>query len=137
MSRRRITDLTARGGKLVVIDPRKTETAALASEHHFIRPGTDALLLAAILNTILSDGLSDPAHLTPFTTGLDEVADKVGEFTADMAAEHTGIDADTIRGIAKDLATADRAICYGRMGVSTQSFGAVPVVDSDHQYCDG
>lgn len=123
--RRRITDLIARGGKLVVIDPRKTETADLASEHHFIRPGTDALLLAGILNTILNEGLSNSAHLAPFTEGLDQVAARLDGFSPEQAALHTGIDAETIRCIANDLATADRAICYGRMGVSTQKFGAL------------
>ncbi len=123
--RQRITDLTAHGGKLVVIDPRKTETAQLASEHHFIRPGTDALFLAAILNTIFNEDLSDPAQLGPLTTGLDSVAGKLDAFTPEFAAKHAGIDAETIRSIARQLATADRAICYGRMGVSTQAFGAL------------
>lgn len=123
--RRRITDLIARGGKLVVIDPRRTETAEMASEHHFIRPGTDALLLAAILNTILHDGRSDLAHLAPYTSGLDEVASAIDGITPELAAQHTGIKADTIRRIANDMATAGRAICYGRMGVSTQTFGAL------------
>ena len=123
--RKRLKKLKQRGGKLVVIDPRRTETAELASEHHFITPGTDALLLAAILNTIFEEGLCDPADLTDFVTGLDEVAAAVRIFTPEMAAPHTGIDADTIRGIARSLAGAERGICYGRMGVSTQAYGAL------------
>ena len=123
--RKRLKQLKQRGGKLVVIDPRRTETAELASEHHFITPGTDALLLAAILNTIFEEGLSDTAELTDFVTGLDEVAAAVRIFTPEMAAPHTGIAADTIRAIARSLAGAERAICYGRMGVSTQAYGAL------------
>ncbi len=123
--RKRITELLARGGKLVVIDPRRTETAELASAHHFIKPGTDALLLSAILNTIFNEGLADPGQLSEFVDGLDEVAAALDGLTAEFAAAHTGIDADSIRGIARHLATAERAICYGRMGVSTQVYGTL------------
>ncbi len=123
--RKRIKALKARGGKLVVIDPRRTETAELASEHHFIRPGTDALLLAAILNTLFTEQLADPGLLAPFTDGLAEVASAVQGFTPELAARHTGIDADTIRRLARELAAADAGICYGRLGVSVVSFGAL------------
>lgn len=123
--KKRIKALKARGGKLVVIDPRRTETAELASEHHFIRPGTDALFLLAVLNTILAEDLSRPRELEGFVSGLDEVATKIADFTAEFAAEHTGISADNIRGVARDFAQAEAAICYGRMGVSTQSYGGL------------
>ncbi|MFK7975898.1 MAG: molybdopterin-dependent oxidoreductase [Halioglobus sp.] len=123
--RKRIKAMKARGGKLVVIDPRATETANLASEHHFIKPGSDALFLLAILNTLFTDKLSDLAHLAPFTQGLDAVSEAVADFTADYAAKYTGIDAETIIKIAHDFAKADAAICYGRMGVSTQAYGAL------------
>ncbi|GAB3275245.1 molybdopterin-dependent oxidoreductase [Parahaliea aestuarii] len=123
--RRRITGFKKRGGKLVVIDPRRTETAALASEHLFITPGTDALFLAALLHTLLGEGLADPGHLSPYTKGLDTVAEALENFTPEFAAAHCGIDADTIRSIARDFAAAGAAICYGRMGVSTQRFGTL------------
>lgn len=123
--RRRIKDFKARGGRLVVIDPRRTETAALASEHHFITPGTDALLLAALLHTLFAEALVDLGPLAPFTTGLDTVAEAMAPFTPEFAAPHTGIDADTIRQMARDFAGARAAICYGRMGVSTQAYGAL------------
>ncbi|MFT4519916.1 MAG: anaerobic selenocysteine-containing dehydrogenase [Halioglobus sp.] len=123
--RKRIKALTARGGKLVVIDPRKTETVKLASEHHFIRPGSDALFLLAVLSTIFAENLDDTAHLSDFTTGLDTVAQAVADFTPEYAAAHTGIEADAIRQIARDLAGAEAGICYGRMGVSTQAYGAL------------
>ncbi|MEP1473096.1 MAG: molybdopterin-dependent oxidoreductase [Halieaceae bacterium] len=123
--RKRIKALKKRGGKLVVIDPRRTETAELAGDHHFITPGTDALFLAALLNTLFTENLADAKHLADFVTGLDEVAAAVSNFTAEMAAPHTGIPADTIRDIARSLAAAERGICYGRMGVSTQAYGAL------------
>lgn len=123
--KQRIKDLKARGGKLVVLDPRHTETAALASEHHFIRPGTDVLFLLALLNTLFEENLANPAHLSPFTTGLDTVAAAVADFTPEFAAQHTGIDAASIRGIARDFAAAGAAICYGRMGVSVTEFGGL------------
>jgi len=109
----------------VVIDPRHTETAQLASEHHFIKPGTDALFLLALLNTLFAEGLVNPRHLSEFTTGLDEVQQAIVEFTPEYAAAHTGIDAKDIRRIAKELASAGAGICYGRMGVSTQAYGAL------------
>ena len=123
--RKRIKALTARGGKLVVIDPRHTETARLASEHHFITPGTDALFLLALLHTLFAEGLANPGHLSPFITGLDEVEQAIAAFNPDFAAAHTGIAATDIRRIARDLASAGSGICYGRMGVSTQAYGAL------------
>ena len=123
--KKRLKALTARDGKLVVIDPRRTETAGIASEHHFIRPGTDALFLLAILNTLFSENLIELGKLGAFTSGLDDVSIAIEAFTPDFAAAHTGISADTIRLIAREFAAADKAVCYGRMGVSTQAYGAL------------
>lgn len=123
--KKRIKALQARGGKLVVIDPRATETAQLANEHHFIRPGTDALFLLALLNTLFAEGLDNPAHLADYTRGLDTVKTAVADFTPERAAAHTGIAAGTVRDIARAIAAAPQAICYGRMGVSTQAYGAL------------
>ena len=123
--KKRIKDFKARGGKLVLIDPRRTETAELASEHHFITPGTDALFLLAVLNTIFTEDLVRPRHLAPFITGLEEVALDIASFTPEFAEEHTGISAGDMRRIARELAQADAGICYGRMGVSTQSYGVL------------
>ncbi|EED30692.1 molydopterin dinucleotide-binding region [gamma proteobacterium NOR5-3] len=123
--KKRIKDLTGRGGKLLIVDPRRTETAELASEHLPIVPGSDALFLAALLNTLFAEGLTDPKALGAFTTGLDDVASAVAAFTPEHAAKHCGIDASTIRRIAREFAAADAAICYGRMGVSTQIFGGL------------
>ncbi len=123
--KKRIKDLKQRGGKLVVIDPRRTETAELADEHLFIRPGSDALLLAALLNTLFEEGLENAGVLAGFTDGLDDVANAVAGFTPELAAAHTGVDADTIRRLAREFAAAGAAICYGRMGLSTQAYGGL------------
>jgi anaerobic selenocysteine-containing dehydrogenase len=120
--RRRLGDLRARGGKLVVFDPRRTETAAIADEHHFVRPGTDAALLLAMLHCVLDDPSATP---TPGVDGLDEVRAAVAGFTPERAAEVTGVDAGVIRRIAAEFAAADGAACYGRIGVSIQRFGAL------------
>lgn len=123
--RKRIKKFRQRGGQLVVIDPRRTETAELASEHHFIHPGTDVLFLLAVLNTILNGNLAKPGRLADFTRGLDTVAEAIAEFTPEFAAKHTGIAGADIERIARDLAGAKAAICYGRLGVSVQAYGAL------------
>ncbi|TDU90481.1 anaerobic selenocysteine-containing dehydrogenase [Kribbella voronezhensis] len=119
---RRLKDLRKRGGRVVVIDPRRTETAAVADEHHFVRPGTDAAFLLALIHQVIADGNAKPA---PYVDGLDRVAEAVQDWTPDAAARITGIDAETIRRIASEFAAADKAACYGRLGVSAQQFGAV------------
>ncbi len=122
---KRIKAFTARGGKLVVIDPRRTETAELASEHHFIRPGTDALFLLGVLNTLFSEHLVDPGHLASCVRGLADVEGAVRRFTPEFGERHTGIAAATVRTIARDFAAAEASICYGRLGVSVQAYGAL------------
>jgi len=119
---RRLKAVQARGGKVVVIDPRRTETASVADEHHFIRPGADAAFLLALLHQVLADGVPE---LASYVDGLEQVREAVAEWTPERAAPVTGIDADVIRTIARELAAADRAAVYGRVGVSTQRFGAV------------
>ena len=123
--RQRLKDLKSRGGKLVVVDPRRTETAELASEHLFIRPGSDAAFLLAMIHVLFRDDLVAPGPLADFTDGLDEVAAAVSELNPDWAASLTGIAADDIVRIAHELAAAEAGICYGRMGVSTQAYGAL------------
>ena len=123
--RQRLKDLKSRAGKLVVVDPRRTETAELASEHLFIRPGSDAAFLLAMIHVLFRDDLIAPGPLGDFTDGLDEVAAAVSELSPDWAAPLTGIEADDIVRIAHELAEAEAGICYGRMGVSTQAYGAL------------
>ncbi len=122
---RRIESLKGRGGRLVVIDPRRTETARLADRHLFIRPGTDALLLAAMLQTILEEDLARPGRLESFCTPLGTVRRAVEPFGPERVAATTGIDAGEIRELARELAAAPAAAVYGRFGVSTQAFGGL------------
>ncbi|WUJ73281.1 molybdopterin-dependent oxidoreductase [Kribbella soli] len=119
---RRLKDVRKRGGKVVVIDPRRTETAAVADEHHFVRPGTDAAFLLALIHEVISLGAARPAE---YVDGLATVEEVVEPWTAERAAGITGIPADVIRRVAREFAEADRAACYGRVGVSTQQFGAI------------
>lgn len=122
---KRLDGLRMRGGRAVVIDPRRTETAERAGEHHFIRPETDAFLMIALIREILTTGAEDLGHLAPIIEGLDALRVAVEPFTAEMAAERTGIPAPVIRDLARDFAAAKRAVCYARMGASTQSFGSL------------
>jgi len=120
---KRLKAIQARGGKLVVVDPRHTETAAIADQHLFIRPGQDAALLLGMLNTLLEEGLGRASHLP--VAGLDELRHALLPFGVDEMAARCGIPAGTIRQLARDFAAAERAVCYGRMGVSTQVFGTL------------
>lgn len=122
--RGRVKDLHARGGRMIVIDPRRTETAEVADEHHFIRPGTDVVLLFSIISTLFAEGRVQPGRLADFVTGLDAVREALAPFTADAAAPVCGISADTIRRLAREFADAPSAVAYGRMGLSTQRYGS-------------
>lgn len=122
---KRMDEIKARGGRVVVIDPRRTETAEKATEHHFIKPETDAFLMFALLHEIFEADLVDLATLAGVVDGLEALREAVAPFDADKAAEMTGIPADTIRQLAHDFATAKSAVCYARMGASTQSFGTL------------
>ncbi len=117
--------MQARGGKLVVIDPRRTETAAMADAHHFIRPGGDAFLMLGMLHTLFDEKRVNPGRLTGLVNGLDEVRAAVVPFSADVVAPRCGIAADTIRQLARTLANTPRAAVYGRIGTCTQTFGTL------------
>ena len=121
--RGRLRAIRERDGKVVVVDPRRTRTAEEASEHHFIRPGTDALLLAAMACTIVEEGLEDTAALAEHVNGLDEVRALVREFPPESVADACGIEAEEIRRMARELAAAERGAVYARIGTCTQEFG--------------
>lgn len=123
--RQRITDLKSREGKLVVIDPRRSETAAEASEYYGIQPSTDVLFLAALLNTIFSEELHQTDKLEVSVSGLAEVEAALAFFSPECVSKTVGISVEDIKKIARDFAGAERAVCYGRMGVSTQAFGTL------------
>lgn len=122
---RRLKELRGRGGTLVVVDPRRTETAAMADQHLAIRPGTDALLLLAMLHAMFAEGLVRPGRLGDFTDGLDEVRKIAGGFSPESVETTTGIAAATVRGLARAFANAPSAVAHGRVGLSTQAFGGL------------
>jgi anaerobic selenocysteine-containing dehydrogenase len=121
----RLKALRARGGRMVVLDPRRSETAAVADEHLFVRPGTDAAFLIGLLKTIFEEKLARPGRLADFSEGLDTVARALQGFDLKTLAAQCGIEAETIRRIAREFATAPRAAAYGRMGVSVQRRGSL------------
>jgi anaerobic selenocysteine-containing dehydrogenase len=122
---RRLKALRERGGRLVVVDPRRTETADLADQHVPIRPGTDALLLLALLHTIFAEDRARPGRLEPILDGLEDVKRAVEPFAPERVAEATGVPSQTTRQLARDFAATEPAVAYGRVGVSTQEFGGL------------
>jgi anaerobic selenocysteine-containing dehydrogenase len=121
----RLRALRSRGGRLVVIDPRRSKTAEEADEHCFIRPGTDAHFLAALAQVIFADELVDLGAVASWVTGVEAVRDAVEPFTPEIVAPVCGIDAATTRRIAHELAAAPTAAVYGRIGTCTQEFGTL------------
>ena len=125
--RRRLAAVRARGGRVVVVDPRRTETAAAADEHLPIRPGTDALLLAALLHVVFAEQRTSLGRLAGRVKGLHALAELVGELPPERVAGRTGIPAPAIRRLATGFATAKRAAGYGRVGLCTQRHGTLAV----------
>ena len=121
----RLEAIKKRGGQIVLIDPRRTETARVASEHHFIRPSSDVYFLLAIINTLFAENLVNPAHLSGFTDGVETLREVSNDYVPEKAAGLTGISASEIKRIAIEFANAKSAVCYGRIGVSTQKFGGL------------
>ena len=121
----RLKEIRSRGGKVVLIDPRRSETAALADRHLFIRPGTDALLLLSLLHLVFSEKLTRLGAMQSIVDGMETVANLVADFPPEKVAPITGINADQIHLLAKEFATAESAVCYGRVGVSMQEFGGL------------
>jgi len=123
--RARFKALRERGGKLIVLDPRVTETAAIADEHHRIDPGSDAAWLLSVIHTLLAENLVQPAQWAPLLDGLDDLRAATQAFSPEATAAFTGIDAPTTRRLVRELAQAASGVVYGRMGVSTQEHGAL------------
>jgi anaerobic selenocysteine-containing dehydrogenase len=121
----RLRDIRGRGGKVVVIDPRRSETADVADEHLFIRPGADAYFLLAMANTMFEENLVDLGTCAEHVAGLDEVRDAIVGVTAQSVAARCGIEAETIRRITREFVAAPSAACYGRIGTTCQEFGTL------------
>ena len=121
----RIRAILERGGNVVVMDPRRTETAEIAGEHVFIRPGSDALFLFALVNVIVGERLASPGRLEPDFMGMETLAAAAEPFTPGAVAEATGVPAATTRRLAREFAAASRAVAYGRLGTHTTQHGTL------------
>ncbi|HVN84119.1 MAG TPA: molybdopterin oxidoreductase family protein [Candidatus Binatia bacterium] len=121
----RLRAIRKRGGNVIVVDPKRTRTAQEASEHHFIRPGADAYFLFAIVHTLVAEKLVQLGGLSEHVAGLAEIEKLASEFAPESVASRCGIDAATTRRIARELAQAERAAVYARIGTCTQEFGTL------------
>ncbi len=121
----RLEALRERGGRIVVVDPRRTKTAENASQYLPIVPGTDAALLMAIIHVLFDESLVRLGRLEAHLAGVDDIAAAALPFDPETAATVTGIAADTIRSLARDIASAERAAVYGRIGTHTVEFGTI------------
>lgn len=122
--RGRLTGIRKRGGRLVLIDPRRTETAAWADEHLAIRPGGDAAFLLALLEEVFRSGKVDEGALSRSTRGLAGLRALALRFPAERVAPSVGLAPEVIRRVAREFAAAPRAVAYGRVGICQNAFGA-------------
>lgn len=122
---KRIKGLQQRGGQLVVIDPRRTETAEVADAHHAIAPGGDAAFVFALIHTIVKEGLMRAAPVQSHVNNLDAALNVICQVTPAQASRVCGLSADVIVRIARAFAAAPRAVAYGRMGACTQRHGTL------------
>lgn len=123
--RRRIDAIRERGGRVVVFDPRRTETADAADEHHFVRPSTDAFVLFSMVHVLFDEKLVNLGRFADEDGALDTLRDLARDFAPEATAHATGVPAEVVRRVARALATTKRAVVYGRVGVSMQEFGGV------------
>ena len=123
--KRRIAKIRARGGKVLVVDPRRTETADLADEHVFIRPASDPYFLLGLLHFVFADKLTTAQPMLAMSTGWSELETLAGSVSAAHMARACGVPLATIRGIAHDFARAEQAVVYGRVGICHQEHGTL------------
>lgn len=123
--RKRLAAIRARGGRVVVFDPRRTETAELADEHHFVRPSTDAFVLLGMVHTLFAERLVRLGRFESQVAGLETLRRVADEFPPEATAGLTGVSPEVVRSVARALAGSRRAVLYGRVGVCTQEFGGV------------
>ncbi|NQW36311.1 MAG: molybdopterin-dependent oxidoreductase [Flavobacteriales bacterium] len=121
----RLKAIKRRGGKVVVVDPRFTETSKIANTHHYIKPGTDALLLLALIHVLFDENLATQGHLKDHLNGWDTIKDLVKNYPPEKVASIIGVNTEDIETLAREFANAKTAVCYGRMGLSTQEFGGL------------
>ena len=123
--KKRLKAIQKRGGKVVVIDPKRSETADISCEHHFIRPGSDVLLLLGMLHVLFEKQLHKMDAILPYAEDIKEVENYVKAYSPQKVSEATGIPASHITQLVTDFCDADSAVCYGRMGASVQAFGTL------------
>lgn len=123
--KKRLKAIQKRGGKVIVIDPKRSETADISCEHHFIRPGSDVLLLLAMLHVLFEKHLHKMDAILPYAEEIKEVENYVKDYSPQKVSEATGISASHITQLVTDFCDADSAVCYGRMGASVQAFGTL------------
>jgi anaerobic selenocysteine-containing dehydrogenase len=117
--------LRARGGKIVVIDPRRTETADVADAHHFIRPGSDVFFLLGIAHALFDEKLVRLGRLAEHIAGFEQLEPAFAPYSPERVADRCAIPAPVIRELARTLARTERAAVYGRIGTCTQQFGTL------------
>ncbi|QSE90772.1 molybdopterin-dependent oxidoreductase [Rhodococcus pseudokoreensis] len=122
---KRITRIRERGGDVILLDPRANETSRLVSEHVFIRPGTDSLVMLALIHTLFDDDLVDLRAATGMVNGVDRVRDFAADFAPEVVSERSGVSATWIRELAHRLAGTERSVVYGRVGVALQELAMV------------
>ena len=123
--KKRLKGIQKRGGKVVVIDPKRSETADISCEHHFIRPGSDALLLLAMLHVLFEKQLYKADEILPYAEDIKAVEKYVRDYSPQKVSELTGITASQITQLVLNFCNAESAVCYGRMGASVQAFGTL------------
>jgi len=121
----RMKTIQKRGGKIVVVDPRRTRTAKIADQHLFIRPEKDALLLFSMIHCVFANKGINLRHLDAMVEGLSDLEGIAKNYSPEVVAEFVGIDAASIRTLTNEMMAADSAVCYSRMGASTQTFGGL------------
>jgi anaerobic selenocysteine-containing dehydrogenase len=122
--KKRLQAIRKRGGKVVVVDPRKSETAQIADEHVFIQPGTDALFLLGMLHEVCTSGV-DLGRLKPYVKNLDHLIEIAKAYPPEASEAITGVPAATVKRLAREMQSAATAVAYGRMGACTQEFGGL------------
>ncbi len=121
----KIKNIQKRGGKVINIDPRYTETSKISSQHYYINPGKDALFLLSLLHVIFQHGIREETHLSDHLKGLEEIKKIVKQYEPQKTAHLIGIESAEIQKIALEFLNSETAVCYGRMGVSTQEYGGI------------
>jgi len=121
----RLKAIQKRGGRFVVIDPRVTRTAKAADEHIFVRPGSDAMLLVAMIHALFDEDLVDLGAVADAVNGLEELELAVRPFSPERVSKYCGVEAATVRRLARELAETEKAVVYGRIGIHTVGFGTL------------